>query len=112
MKSSWNRGSSVPPKKRFMVRTRGQLASAQRMERTVSASEAGVLTLVEPILTPVWAYFVADEVPQVWTFVGGAIVLLALAYRYWPASQTDNPAQTGTSAAGDVESSGATNPPT
>jgi drug/metabolite transporter, DME family len=81
--------------------------------RTVSASEAGVLTLVEPILTPVWAYFVAGEVPQVWTFVGGAIVLLALAYRYWPtATQTHNHAQTETSAAGDAESPGATNPPT
>jgi drug/metabolite transporter (DMT)-like permease len=52
--------------------------------RTVSAPEAGALTLLEPILTPVWAYFVGGETPQVWTFVGGAVILLALAYRYWP----------------------------
>jgi DME family drug/metabolite transporter len=54
--------------------------------RTVSAPEAGALTLLEPILTPVWTYFVAGETPQLWTFVGGAVVLLALAFRYWPAA--------------------------
>jgi len=55
--------------------------------RTVSAPEAGALTLLEPILTPVWTFFVAGETPQVWTFVGGAVILLALAYRYWPRGQ-------------------------
>jgi DME family drug/metabolite transporter len=55
--------------------------------RTVSAPEAGALTLLEPILTPVWTYFVAGETPQLWTFVGGAVILLALAYRYWPGRQ-------------------------
>jgi drug/metabolite transporter, DME family len=52
--------------------------------RSVSAHEAGTLTLLEPILNPVWAYLVAGEAPQVWTFVGGAVILLALAYRYFP----------------------------
>ena len=55
--------------------------------RTVSAPEAGALTLLEPILTPVWTYFVAGETPQLWTFVGGAVILSALAYRYWPGQQ-------------------------
>jgi drug/metabolite transporter (DMT)-like permease len=55
--------------------------------RTVSAPEAGAITLLEPILTPVWAYLVADDVPEVWTFVGGAVILLALAYRYFPVSK-------------------------
>ncbi len=55
--------------------------------RTVSAPEAGVLTLLEPILTPVWTFFVAGETPEVWTYVGGAVILLALAYRYWPRGQ-------------------------
>jgi drug/metabolite transporter (DMT)-like permease len=52
--------------------------------RSVSAPEAGVLTLLEPILTPVWTYFVNGEQPEVWTYVGGAVILVALAYRYFP----------------------------
>ncbi len=52
--------------------------------RSVSAPEAGAITLLEPILTPVWTYFVVSEVPDRWTFVGGAVILVALAYRYFP----------------------------
>jgi drug/metabolite transporter, DME family len=52
--------------------------------KTVSPQEAGTLTLLEPLLNPVWAYLVASEVPQPMTFVGGAIILGALAWRYWP----------------------------
>lgn len=52
--------------------------------KTVSPQEAGTLTLLEPLLNPVWAYLVAGEVPQPMTFVGGAIILGALAWRYWP----------------------------
>jgi drug/metabolite transporter (DMT)-like permease len=55
--------------------------------RSVSAPEAGAITLLEPILTPVWAYLVANDVPDVWTFVGGAVILAALAYRYFPSSK-------------------------
>jgi drug/metabolite transporter, DME family len=52
--------------------------------RTVTPPEAGALTLLEPILTPVWTYLVAGETPCIWTIVGGAVILGALAYRYWP----------------------------
>jgi drug/metabolite transporter (DMT)-like permease len=52
--------------------------------RSVSPQEAGTLTLLEPLLNPVWAYFVAGEVPHELTFVGGAVILGALAWRYWP----------------------------
>jgi drug/metabolite transporter, DME family len=54
--------------------------------RQVSAQEAGTLTLLEPLLNPLWAYLVspATEVPHPLTFVGGAIILGALAWRYWP----------------------------
>jgi DME family drug/metabolite transporter len=52
--------------------------------RSVSAPEAGAITLLEPILNPVWTWLIADEMPSVWTFVGGAVVLAALAYRYLP----------------------------
>ena len=50
--------------------------------RSVTAPEAGAITLLEPILTPVWTYFVAGESPGVWTYVGGAVILFALAYRF------------------------------
>ena len=52
--------------------------------QAVSPQEAGTLTLLEPLLNPVWAYLVAGEVPHPMTFVGGAIILGALAWRYWP----------------------------
>jgi drug/metabolite transporter (DMT)-like permease len=54
--------------------------------RRVSPQEAGTLTLLEPILNPLWAYLVspATELPSGWTFAGGFFILGALAYRYWP----------------------------
>jgi drug/metabolite transporter (DMT)-like permease len=52
--------------------------------RSVSAQEAGTLTLLEPILVPVWTYFVSGEVPHPLTYVGGSVILAGLAYRYWP----------------------------
>lgn len=53
--------------------------------RSVSASEAGTLTLVEPILNPLWTYLAVGEVPAAATFVGGALILSGLAWRYLPA---------------------------
>lgn len=52
--------------------------------RSVSAQETGTLTLLEPILNPLWTYLVARELPHSLTYVGGAVILIALAYRYWP----------------------------
>jgi hypothetical protein len=44
------------------------------------------ITLLEPLLNPVWAYLVAPdkEKPNVYIFLGGALILLGLVYRYWP----------------------------
>lgn len=55
-----------------------------RALRTVSPQEAGMLTLVEPLLNPCWAYLVAGDAERVSvpTLVGGAIILGALAWRY------------------------------
>lgn len=55
--------------------------------RSVDATEAGAIVLLEPILNPIWVYFVCDEAPTLWTFAGGAVILLALAYRYWPVNR-------------------------
>lgn len=52
--------------------------------RSVSPQEAGTITLLEPIFNPLWAYLVANEVPSPWTFAGGAFLLGALVWRYWP----------------------------
>lgn len=54
--------------------------------RSVSPQEAGTITLLEPLLNPLWAYLVSGEVPSHWSFVGGAFILGALAWRYWPRS--------------------------
>jgi drug/metabolite transporter (DMT)-like permease len=54
--------------------------------RVVSPQEAGAITLLEPLLNPVWAYLVspATETPLWTTYVGGALILGGLAWRYWP----------------------------
>ena len=57
----------------------------------VCAQEAGTLSLLEPILNPVWAYLVSPEKerPTVYVVLGGACILGALAYRYWPVRTVD-----------------------
>ena len=54
--------------------------------QTISPTEAAIITLVEPLLNPVWAYLIAPdkEVPTPWTMAGGAVLLVALAWNCWP----------------------------
>jgi drug/metabolite transporter (DMT)-like permease len=54
--------------------------------RTVGPQEAGLITLLEPVLNPVWAYLLAPQTdtPTAWTAVGGGLMLGALAWRYRP----------------------------
>jgi drug/metabolite transporter, DME family len=54
--------------------------------RTVSSQEAGMLTLLEPLFNPLWAFLVSpkSETPSVYTLIGGGCILAALAWRYWP----------------------------
>jgi drug/metabolite transporter (DMT)-like permease len=61
--------------------------------KSVSPEEAGTLTLLEPLMMPVWAYLVAPEKDQLtsYIFLGGALILLGLAYRYWPSGRTTPP---------------------
>ncbi len=58
--------------------------------RTVSPQEAAIITLIEPLLNPVWAYLITPEkdTPNVWILAGGALILLALVWRYVPARQS------------------------
>lgn len=54
--------------------------------RVVSPQEAGTICLVEPLLNPVWAYLASPATERLsgWTLAGGACIIGALAYRYWP----------------------------
>ena len=65
-----------------------------RALRELSPSEAGTLTLLEPLLNPVWAYLAAPkkELPSVYTLCGGAFILGALLWRYWPRKGRNQPA--------------------
>ena len=59
--------------------------------RVVTTQEAGMITLLEPLLNPLWAYWISSEEPAGATLIGGAFILGALAWRYWP-RKTPRPA--------------------
>lgn len=48
-----------------------------------------MLTLLEPLFNPLWAFLVyrQSETPSVYTLVGGACILAALAWRYFPSNK-------------------------
>ena len=48
-----------------------------RAFRHVGALEVALLLLVEPVLNPVWAWWVHGEQPGRWGLAGGAVILLA-----------------------------------
>jgi drug/metabolite transporter (DMT)-like permease len=57
-----------------------------RSLRAVSPQEAAIITLIEPLLNPMWAYLITPDkdTPNVWMFVGGALILFALVWKYVP----------------------------
>jgi drug/metabolite transporter (DMT)-like permease len=65
--------------------------------RVLSPQEAGIITLIEPLLNPLWAYMMTPEkdAPTVPMFVGGSLILAALGWRYVPrrANHGDTEAQ-------------------
>lgn len=50
--------------------------------RTVPATDAALITLVEPLLTPVWVWLAVSEAPHASTYVGGGLILAALLVRF------------------------------
>lgn len=50
--------------------------------RTVRATDAALITLIEPILNPVWVRLAVGESPHPSTIFGGALILLALLTRF------------------------------
>lgn len=57
-----------------------------RSLRAVSPQEAAIITLVEPLLNPVWAYLLTPEkdTPTPSMLAGGGLILLALVWKYIP----------------------------
>lgn len=53
-----------------------------RALRSISSQEAVAIGLIEPVLVPVWAFFVRGELPAWWTIWGGAMILVGLLLRY------------------------------
>ena len=56
--------------------------------RDVPAPEAGLLTLIEPLLNPLWVLLFIGEVPEWPTFLGGSFLLAGVALRYLPLRRT------------------------
>jgi drug/metabolite transporter, DME family len=46
--------------------------------RLIPAAEAGLMSILESILSPLWVWFALTETPSADTLVGGAIVLGAI----------------------------------
>jgi drug/metabolite transporter (DMT)-like permease len=61
--------------------------------RSVSPQEAGAITLLEPVLNPLWAYLIspATDTPTVYTAAGGVLIIGALSYRYAPKRKARRP---------------------
>lgn len=58
----------------------------------VPALEVSLLLLVEPVVSPVWAFLVVSEIPGVWSLVGGGIILVATVLNARVAHQVVPPA--------------------
>jgi len=47
----------------------------------VPAVEGALLTLIEPVLNPLWACLLVSEVPGPWTLCGGAVIIACVAWQ-------------------------------
>jgi drug/metabolite transporter (DMT)-like permease len=57
--------------------------------RTIPAAEAALIGLLEPIFSPLWAYWLTPETdtPTLPMIFGGGLILLAILWRYMPLPQ-------------------------
>lgn len=46
--------------------------------RSVPAAQLALIALVEPTLSPLWAWLASGELPPIWTFLGGAVIVAAI----------------------------------
>jgi drug/metabolite transporter (DMT)-like permease len=61
----------------------------------VGALEASLLLLLEPVLSPLWAWLVHGEQPTGWALLGGAIIITATAIFAAFGDRTDSPSRNG-----------------
>jgi len=47
--------------------------------KVVPAAELALLSMTEVLLGPVWVWVFIGEIASVWTFVGGSILMVAIA---------------------------------
>lgn len=60
--------------------------------KMVSALEASIITMIEPILNPLWVFLIIGEGPGFWALTGGGVILASITIRYViPALQPLNP---------------------
>ncbi len=50
--------------------------------KELAALETVLITVIEPILNPIWVLLLLNEVPGPWSIVGGIIVMLTITIRY------------------------------
>ena len=48
------------------------------MTRGVRSLDAGIICYIEPVLNPVWVFFVLGEKPSSWALLGGSIIIVAV----------------------------------
>ncbi len=58
--------------------------------RSVPAAQLSLIALVEPTLSPLWAWLVSRELPPVWTFLGGAVIVGAIVIQALFSATRDN----------------------
>jgi drug/metabolite transporter (DMT)-like permease len=51
--------------------------------KRISTTQAAILSLLEPLLNPIWVYFAVGEVPSAHLFAGGGLVLCGIAVDAW-----------------------------
>lgn len=63
--------------------------------REISPQEAGMISLLEPVLNPVWAYLLVPEheTPGLETWIGASCILCALIWRYAPRRKASDVSQ-------------------
>jgi drug/metabolite transporter (DMT)-like permease len=61
--------------------------------RHTSATESSLITMLEPILNPVWVFLGYGEVPAALSIAGGLIILAALAWRIWKVARSESSAE-------------------
>ena len=61
--------------------------------KTIPGHEAAGIGLLEPLLVPIWAYFVTagQDVPKWWTLAGGGLIFAGLVVRYVGSARSPQP---------------------